>query len=420
MLSTTKSKRKSPRMAGEGGLSIVTKNGKQYYRASITTGYDSQGKQKRKYFYSTDKKIALEKASDYRKLLETSPNIKDKDFTFKQWIEFYLYTFRIMDLKPSTFEKNDAIYKNYFLNNTKFINKKLRDITTINLQQYYNLLIDEGADPLTLKNNNKFIITLFNEAIKQGYLYINPARNVRFPKVNGTKKISVLSRNERIIFLNAIKGSELCLLFKFALFTGLRLGEILSLTWSDVNFINNTITVNKTLRRVKKSAVNSKRNDIKVVSPLETVTNNDIKTVLIIGPPKTETSYRTNPLFPELMLELKLLKNKQHILKKRNSNYIDNDLVFCDKTGQYMDSKKPQRFFKKTLEINNITPISFHGLRHTFATILFESNVEIKTVSSLMGHKNINITYDLYTHVMPEKKEDAVLKMQELFNSISL
>ncbi|WP_368262699.1 tyrosine-type recombinase/integrase [Clostridium disporicum] len=418
--STSKSSKKSRRAPGQGGLSKIKKNGKDYYRVAITVCYDEFGRQKKKYFYDTDKKKALQKAKDYTSTLEKAPNIKDKDFTFKQWIEFYLYDFRFMDLKPSTFEKNDAIYKNYFLSNTKFINQKLRDISTINLQKYYNLLIEKGADPLTLKNNNKFIVTVFNEAIKQGYIYLNPAKNVRFPKSTSKKVITVLTHDERKIFMESIKDTELYLLFKVAITTGFRLGEILSLTWNDINFNDETITINKSLRRVKKIAINSKRNDIKIVSTKEAIEDPSIKNVLIICPPKTETSYRTNPILPDLIQELKVLKSRQAIHRKSNPNYINNNLVFCDKNGYYLDSKKPERHFKKLLESNEISSINFHCLRHTFATILFEAGVEIKTVSSLMGHKNINITFDLYTHVMPEKKTDAILKMQELFNSFYL
>ena len=107
------------------------------------------------------------------------------------------------------------------------------------------------------------------------------------------------------------------------------------------------------------------------------------------------------------------LKDQERIQKLNklyidNSLYIQSDYVFTDKVGNTIDKNKPNRHFRAILKELNITPIKFHSLRHTFATRLFERDVPVKTVQALLGHKDINTTMNIYTHVMKEQKEKAI------------
>ena len=222
---------------------------------------------------------------------------------------------------------------------------------------------------------------------------------VTLPKDNTTKEIKVLSSDQQKLFIEAIKGHNLEVLFLVALSTGLRLGEILGLKWSDIDFDTCTLTVNRTLQRVTQIDRNGNR-ESKVIEQL----------------PKTKNSIRTIPIPKNILIKLKDYKVEQSKNRlKLGDLYSNNDYVFCDKLGYPIDDKRPARNLKSILTKLDIEPIKFHGLRHTYATRLFESNVPPKTVQVLMGHYDISITMDVYTKVMPEKKLEAVEKLNDIF-----
>ena len=111
--------------------------------------------------------------------------------------------------------------------------------------------------------------------------------------------------------------------------------------------------------------------------------------------------------------EYKIYQNKQKLLL--GETYINNNYIFTDDIGNPIDNKRPGRNLKSILKKLDIEPIKFHALRHTYATRLFENNVPPKTVQALMGHSDISVTMDIYTHVMDDTKIKAVEKIDDIF-----
>lgn len=195
-------------------------------------------------------------------------------------------------------------------------------------------------------------------------------------------------------------GHELEMLFLTALGTGLRLGEILGLKWSDIDFNAGTLTVNRTLQRVTEIDKNGNK-ESKIIEQM----------------PKTTNSIRTIPIPKNILTKLKDHKVQQSKNKLQLGElHANNDYVFCDNLGYPIDDKRPNRNLKSLLTKLNIEPLKFHGLRHTYATRLFEAGVPPKTVQVLMGHYDISITMDIYTHVMEDTKLEAVERLNEIFN----
>ncbi len=222
---------------------------------------------------------------------------------------------------------------------------------------------------------------------------------VTLPKDNSTKEIKVLTTNQQKLFIEAIKDHNLEVLFLVALGTGLILGELFGLKWSDIDFSNCTLTVNRTLQRVTEISRDGNR-----------------ESMIIEQLPKTKNSIRTVPIPQNILSRLKdykLEQNKNRL--KLGEAYLNNDYVFCNDLGYPIDDKRPARNLKSILTKLNIEPIKFHGLRHTYATRLFEANVPPKTVQVLMGHYDISITLDIYTHVMEDTKLEAVDRLNEIF-----
>ena len=161
-----------------------------------------------------------------------------------------------------------------------------------------------------------------------------------------------------------------------ALYTGVRIGELCALKGTDIDFINNTISINKTVQRIKN-------------------TDGTSKTKLVIDIPKTKSSIRVIPV-SEYIIEF---------LKK----YIDNEnnYIFTG-SDKPKDPRTVGRYFERLLEKLNIKQINFHSLRHTFATRLREQKVDIKVISQLLGHSNWKTTQEIYVHATFDSIKQSV------------
>lgn len=189
------------------------------------------------------------------------------------------------------------------------------------------------------------------------------------------------------------------MLYEMALGTGLRIGELLGLKWSDIDFLKENLTVIRTLQRVSEVTKDGRK-----------------PTKLIEQEPKTRYSNRTVQIPKTIFIKLKDYKIEQNMQKLRIGEvYQNNDYVFCNELGIPIDDKKPGRNMKSILEKLDIEPITFHALRHTYATRLFEAGVSPKTVQALMGHSDISMTMDIYTHVMEDVKINAVEQLNDIF-----
>ncbi|MCH1964888.1 tyrosine-type recombinase/integrase [Paraclostridium sordellii] len=388
------------RANGEGSINKYIVNGvNKGWRASISVGRDENGKLIRKQFYGKTQKEVKEKLEEYKKQLSLGALPNDDKLTLEQWYYTWLFDYRIKDLKPKSFEKYEGIYRNY-IKDTQLGRLKLKDLRATHLQKYYNDLMDNNKKPTsTIKSLNTRLKPCLSEAEKQGYIQKNYCKLVTLPKDNTTREIKVLTPEQQKSFIAALVGHELEMLFLTALSTGLRLGEILGLKWSDIDFNTGTLTVNRTLQRVTEIDRNGNRAS-KVIEQL----------------PKTKNSIRTIPIPKNILIKLKDYKVQQSKNKLQIGElYSNNDYVFCDKLGYPLDDKRPNRNLKSILAKLGIEPLKFHGLRHTYATRLFEANVPPKTVQVLMGHYDISITMDIYTHVMETAKLEAVEKLNDIF-----
>lgn len=386
---------------GEGSIQKYYKDDVlKGWRATLTIGRDSDGKLLRKQFYGKTKVETLDKMNEYKIRYNTGQLEHDNNMTFAQWFYTWLFEFRINDLKPSSFERYEGIYRNY-VKNLPLGNKKLSDLRASHIQSHYNTLISEGKPVSTIKNINGFIFTCLAEAVKQRYIYQNPCDSIKLPKEAITEKedIVVLDIEEQKTFIEAIKGHNLEMLFMFDLATGLRLGELLALRWDDINIKDKVVKINKSIKKVTYIDKEDKRTS-KVIEQT----------------PKTKTSYRTVPIPKNVFDMLMIYKGQQDIEKGKNAEAYNNQgFVFCNSLGFPIESKQPGRNLKSILIKVKIKPLKFHSLRHTYATRLFEAGVPIKTVQALMGHSDIATTMNIYTHVTREKKIEASEILNKIF-----
>lgn len=380
---------------GEGSIGKY-KNG---WRAKIMIGYNDDGKPVRKEFFGKTRKEVQNKLDEYKKQLNSGIIPADDKITLAEWYYTWLWDFRKKDLKPKSFQRYEGIYRNYIVGSE--IGKiKLVDLRTLHLQKYYNKLFEVDNKPAsTIRSLNTKLKTCLTEAEKQGYIQKNWCKLVTLPKDNNSKEINILTQEEQALFVKAIENHPLEILFLLDLGTGLRLGELLGLKWGDINFKEENLKVSRTIQRITEIDKNGNRTS-----------------KIIEQTPKTKNAIRTIPIPHDIFLKLKAHRKKQLEEKLLAGElYCDNDYVFCNELGYPMDDKKPGRNLKSILKKLGIKPIKFHALRHTYATRLFEANVNPKTVQVLMGHYDISMTMDIYTHVMENQKIEAVEELNKIF-----
>ncbi|MGB9886697.1 MAG: tyrosine-type recombinase/integrase, partial [Moorellales bacterium] len=218
-----------------------------------------------------------------------------------------------------------------------------------------------------------------DRAVDLNLLSSNPASRVKPPKLKKRKRVVPLTDEEKQKFLEAVKGDQYENLFVVALGTGMRLGELLSLTWEQVDFEAGTITV---------------------VNLHESETEEDA-----IREAKTENSKRSIPIFPEVY---RALKDQRARLAQQKlvlgPIYEDHGLVFPNQIGRPQNqSNVRNRHFKPALEKAGLPKDAhFHALRHTFATSLLRRGVDVKKVAAWLGHADAGFTYRVYHHYIPE------------------
>jgi integrase len=212
----------------------------------------------------------------------------------------------------------------------------------------------------------------------------NPCERIRRSREEA-KKVEAFTKDEQRKIENAIIESEDPRLFGIilCLYTGIRIGELLALEWSDVDIQQGFISVNKTVYRDKDESGEWQ---------------------LIVDKPKTMSSDRLIPL-PSYIVEMLWAR-------KENSR---SDYVVENKKGERMSIRSYQYIFEKLTERAGVRKLNFHALRHTFATRAIECGMDIKTLSEIMGHKNASITLNRYAHSMMDTKIEMMNRLPKNF-----
>ena len=208
--------------------------------------------------------------------------------------------------------------------------------------------------------------------------------DIKYPSSSTTKELEVLSVANHKKILNHIQSH-----FSFAglgiyisLCTGLRIGEVCALKWSDINVSEGTITVNRTIERIY------------IINGTEKYTE------LVINTPKTQNSCRKIPMTKDLLAMVKPLKK-----------VVNEDFYVLTNDEYPTEPRTYRNYYGKLMAKLGIPKLKYHGLRHSFATRCIEAGCDYKTVSVLLGHSNISTTLDLYVHPNMEQKKRCIAKV---------
>lgn len=378
------------------------KSGKKRYEFVISLGQNSNGK--RVQAHRRGFKSYAEAEAEFNKLSQTIPDnyVKQKQIKVSELRDLWFANYK-SQVKGSTANKNKQIFDNHVI--PEFGNQYIDKVTVAELQKW----ADKKAKQIVKYRDaiNEFNV-LFEYGMRLNYVQDNPIKKIIIPKKTSCPRRdtehNVYTRDELNQFLKVAKeyGLVQYTYFKLLSSTGLRKSEALALTWQDINLNNNTLSVNKTLAY-------------------------GLGGKTIIQSPKSPKSKRILPISDSLKEVLIDYKQKQKILSSKLFHTIKGTYLRMSKPDQWLRSiyaedhqknvkyAKKHKLSKNYVLTHDLRHITVHGFRHTFATLLVEeTNVKPKTVQMLLGHENIQMTLDIYTHINQKNTDDAIKALKQL------
>lgn len=372
----------------------TTKNGESRYLFQTYLGIDPITGKERRTTRRGFKTMKEAKQAERNLLLDVEENGLPsnqsdgfQDPTFEElaslWLENYKTT-----VKPSTFENVKSKVEK--MTEEHFKELKLKKITVA----YCQRVVIELSKNYVLYNHYLSVINrIFKYAVLMDILDSNPFDKVIKPKSRQIqRKGNFLTKEELKEFLKLAQTTTLSYFFPLVhlmSYTGLRQGEALALKWSDIDFENKKITVDKTAVRIKEKQT------------LQT--------------PKTKNSKRVISIDPTTLSILKSWKKDQIKIYFKNGKHFEGDdnFIFTNERADWVHIHNFIPYFKRFIADHKLKPITPHGLRHTHASLLFSAGVEPKNISDRLGHSTVQITLDLYTHITEEQRTDTVDKLLE-------
>lgn len=300
----------------------------------------------------------------------------------KELLELWLERYMKHTIKIRTYNRYKSICELHLIKDLG--EYELDELKPNVLQDFLLKKIDDHYSTNTIKGIVSVLKQALRLAITLEFVDKEYCSNLKMPS-SEEKEISVFTKKEQQVIesfcLNHKKRNYIGIVI--CLYTVIRLGELLALTWDDIDFNSNLLTINKTSYSAKV----------------------DGKTQIIVDKPKTKKSNRVIPLPNQLVKLLKIIKkesNSKYVITTRNSGIVGN--------------RSYQRTFKFILKKVNVPYRNFHSLRHTFATNAIELGMDVKTLAEILGHINAMITLNRYSHSLLNYKIEMMNKLGKNLN----
>lgn len=384
-------KKQSKNASGNGSM---RKRSDGRWEGRYTIGFDPiTGKQRQKSVYGKTQKEVRQKLTRIASEIDEGIYVEPNSMILSEWLRVWLRDY-IGNVKPATVVSYTEHVK---LNIIPYIgNTQLNKLSPAMVQAMYNKLQREkGLSAKTIKNVHGVLHRSLHQAQKLDYIRRNPLDAVTLPRIEKVQ-IKPMEDDELVRFLNAIKGNPYEYVFFVTVFTGLREGEILGLTWDCVNFDQNTLFINKQHGKVK-------RGKEYVFSSLK---NDKPRTIMVAD---------------GVMDVLRKQKAQQDHWEELAGNCWNNsdNLVFTTELGRYLSNQTVYLAFKKVVKSLGMDKVRFHDLRHTFAVNSLKAGDDIKTVQENLGHHTAAFTLDVYAHVTSGMKRDSANRMEAYLRRVT-
>lgn len=307
---------------------------------------------------------------------------------YQEWLSEWLENYVKPSSKPKTYTRYAQIVESHLL--PRLGGYELDELTPQLLQHQIvdmgkcgNKRTCKGLAPSTVN----LIVAVIQESLETAYSIeltkVYSADKIKRPRIE-EKKVECFSVAEQKVLEEALKNDKRPKTFGIllCLYTGLRIGELLALEWTDIDFDKREISISKTCH--------DSRDELG-------------RYVRFVNPPKTSTSMRVIPIPKQLMLLLRETK------KKNGSRYV------VGNGERIISVRSYQRTYELILKKHGLPHRGFHALRHTFATRALECGMDVKTLSEILGHKNPTVTLNRYAHSLMDHKRDMMNRLGKFF-----
>ena len=372
------------RKRGDGGVSL-RKDGRWEGRAVI--GYDEKGLPVTKNVLAKTKTECTAKLKALMdSIMAPAPDQPKPGILLSDWLDYWYQGFKKPNLRPNTQMSYERRIYQHIIPNLGGI--QLDKLTTNDIQQFYTKLkrrgrllrtelYGEGLSDQTVRGIHTTLHAALDRAVAEKLIFRNPADNCRLPPAKA-REMQVLTPEEIQRLLIQAKEDGCFELLLLELSTGLRRGEICALQWSDLNFRTGELRVERQVHRARGE--------------------------LIVSPPKTKASNRSVILPAPVMDVLKEYKETV------SSKWMFPSPVSEDSPR---DPAAVRKRLQTVLERAGCKKVRFHDLRHTFSTVALEHGMDIKTLSTIIGHVSSSTTLNVYAHVTDEMRRTAAIKIDQ-------
>ncbi len=342
------------------------------------------GAGKRKYIYcrsQAEAVLALQQAQHAR-MLGTLTSTKNETLeTFLlNWLQYEIQP----GVRERTYQTYEQTIKQILLPSLGKI--ALQKLTSWDIQEFYQQKRRQQVAPSTITKIHRILHHALTDAVRLGHVMRNVSESVRLPPVNKRERVTqALTLEQARALLSAVQDDPLEALYVLALTTGLRQGELLALKWSDLDLTYGKLQIQRTLLRISGGKA-------------------------IVSEPKSPTSRRCVHL-PQLAIEaLHHHAQKKSVTRQRGKRSKQTpEWIFCDDEGTPLQAARLIRqSFHPLLDKADLPRIRFHDLRHSTATLLLTLGIHPKIVQELLGHSQIFVTLDIYSHILPTLQEEAM------------
>lgn len=379
------------------------------WEGRYSDGVTPEGKQIQRSVYGKTKKEVTDKLHAIFFQKQQGIYVTPTVVTVQMWMEEWLHNYAHITVRPSTYISYEGYIYNHIIPGIG--NLVLQKLTPPLVQNFYNDRYlngrtdgKGGLSSKTLRNMHNMFHQALEQAKINGLIMHNPSDNVIIPK-SPKKEMRVLSVEEEMRLLSVIHLHRLGFAIKFDLATGLRIGELCALKWTDLNCQKQTVKISRTLQRIKTNQMEREELD-----DLENMT------MIVEGDVKTSSGFREIPIPDKIWSELMMHKQRQ---QQEYTTYgipiLPDGYVFAMPLGTCVEPSTMRDALNFLLTAANIEHANFHSLRHTFATRAVESGIPIKTLSDILGHSQVQITMDLYFHSSLDHMRDSMNLMMGMF-----